>query len=793
MITTATATSKFVNVRLGDFALDNVEAPVEWSDNAIAIAAAKYFRAGERSVFDLVQRVSSTIGAKGYELGYFDTQDSCDRFVRDLSEIQLSQRAAFNSPVYFNVGVEATPQCWACLILSVDDNMESLKRWINVEIDTFRRGSGSGVNISRVRHDGAPLSNGKGVASGPVSFMRIADASAGVVKSGGRTRRAAKMVIMDADHQDIREFVESKVKAERMARLMQANGFDVALNGKDSLNVPFQNANHSVRVTDEFMRLDTPEKVELFGLICQAAWECGDPGLQFHDTINRAHTCKADGEITASNPCSEYMFLDDTVCNLASLNLMKYRVDHIPEHFNYPLMRDDIQVLVTAQDIIVDLSSYPTHDIEQKNKEYRTIGLGYTNLGALLMSLGLPYDSDTGRQKAATITELMEAHAWQASYQLANKLGPYPAWERNHVRHLNILQSKPLCMVAPMRNAQISVIAPTGTISFMMDCETTGIEPVLAIAASKDLVGGGSVDVGVNECVKMGLEALGINSINEKSEVFQTALGDNVVSPEGHVRMMAAVQPYISGAISKTVNLPASATPEDVGRIYKLAHELGVKAIAVFRDGSKAYQPVNQAGSEAEDRGEEYIPEIKADTTGGVYRERPPGTRQGTTHKFQISGEEFYLTANRFPDGRLCEIFIKGAKQGTAITGLLDALSISVSIGLQCGMKIEQYAKHFASMKFEPSGIVVSDSDIHFADSVVDYAFRYLMQGREMPVDPHYAGRTRPSAPAVVDFAPTVDGVVQEFDCLQGVGRCKFVKSGSCFACPKCGETTGCS
>ncbi len=817
---------RVVDVRIGDFSRDGVEAPAAWSDTAVGIAARMYMTAGETSVYALVDRVVTAIVDKGIALDYFHGA-AAQNFAVSLRQLLLEQRAAFNTPVWANVGVPGRDQqAWACLILGVDDSMKSIEAGWLVESRTFQGGSGSGVNASKIRAAGEPLSDGCGVGSGPISlWMRPTDAIAGVVRSGGRTRRAAKMVILDADHPELMEFIWCKARAEDQARQLQAAGFSISMTGSDAASIPFQNANNSVRVPDAFMQaLESNHRwaaryrrsgedawlrpaSDIWGQICLAAWECGDPGLQFHDTINAMNSCANDGEIVASNPCSEYMWLNDTVCNLASINLMAFLTED--GGFDADRLVRTAQLMVTAMDILVDLTSYPTEHIAETSLRYRTLGLGFTNLGALLMSLGVPYDSDQGRAIAAGIAALLQGAAAAQSQALAGLLGPYPAWLDNQapqqrvldaharaVRHAEhtetfvddlLLQAETLWSTVksdrPMRNAQLSVIAPTGTISFLMDCETTGIEPVLGLRATKDLVGGGQLDVGVQDCVRRGVRALQVAGGERSSaatmaqypRVFQTALGDNVVSPEGHLRMMAAVQPFVSGAISKTVNLPAHATVDDVSGVYTLAHRLGLKSIAIYRDGCKAYQPVTVSETRAEahqrvttarEPVEQCVP------TTAAFRHRPPGTREGVTHKFELGGEEYYVTVNHYADGMPCELFIKGSKHGSAIGGWVDAFSIAVSLGLQYGVPFETLAAHFRHMNFLPQGLVMADGGARMADSPLDYIFRWI-------ADRH----------AVVVHA--VGGWDGRSCSACGSTRTRW--AGSCLACQDCGETSGCS
>lgn len=804
-----------IDVKLGDFEKTGVEAPARWSDSAISISARIYMTAQERSIFDLVDRVVNAISSKGVELGYFRDEVEVLSFRDDLRTILLNQDASFNTPVWCNIGVPGrTQQAWACLILDVDDNMESIQEGWRIESETFQGGSGSGVNVSKIRASGEPISDGSGVGSGPISlWMRPTDSIAGVVKSGGRTRRAAKMVIMDADHPEVAEFVQLKARAERVARTLKENGYDLSMTGADNDFIPFQNANNSVRATDLFMRkalgqdeeswsltnrLDGQTRkvvsaVSLFQDIAQAAWECGDPGMQFHDTINAWNPVKNDGEITASNPCSEYMFLNNTVCNLASINLYNFRKDDLT--FDYKRLEHVAEVMTVAMDILVDLSSYPTELIGETSKRYRNIGLGFTNLGALLMSFGIPYDSDPGRSFAAKIMSCIQASAIRTSQELAFHLGAYPAYGENAEHQERVLaQHKDVARDAgsgsfwvgintkvPVRNAQFSVIAPTGTISLMMDCESTGIEPVLAIEATKNLVGGGSLKLGSQRCVSDAHAVPG----GVTPDVFQTALGDNVVSPEGHVRMMAAVQPFVSGAISKTVNLPNNATVEDVMEIYELAFKTGCKAIAIYRDGCKAFQPheVEKAPEVTQS-----VPEVASS------RRRPSATRHGVTHKFTLSEQEYYVTINFYDDGTPCELFVKNNKHGSMAGGWADAFSIAVSLGLQYGVPFEKFVEHFRRMNFAPQGFVQSDSPIKMADSPVDYIFRWADEYLEPVVATSVAVLEYDGLPP--KNATPGDRRVPEVREFTGTqcpicGGSNTGRTGTCETCFDCGESIG--
>lgn len=836
--------TRYYTVSIGDFYMKDVEAPASWSDNAIGIAARTYFTEGETSVYQLVERVVNTIADKGLLYKVFADSTDYANFKSELSAILLNQEAAFNTPVWLNAGVpNRDQQFWACAILNVEDDMSSIKAGWATEAKIFEGGSGSGVNVSKIRANGEKI-NGGGVSSGPISlWMRPTDSIANVVKSGGKTRRAAKMIIMDADHPEIEEFIQVKVTAERMARVLQQNGFDISMQGADSANIPFQQANNSVRVTDAFMKAvenDLPWDLtyrvsgqvaktvsarKLWLDISKAAWDCGDPGIQFHDTINRAHTCMNDGEQRASNPCSEYVFMDDTFCNLASINLLKF----LNSDYSYDSDRlgQVVNTLITAMDILCDASSYPSEYYRQNALQYRTLGLGFTNLGALLMTLGIPYDSARGRDVAAAIMSLIQAKATLASQDLADRLGSYPAYERNAEHQIRVTQDQKRASLEkatywstiwkaaekvwtevdpnrPLRNAQLTVQAPTGTISFLMDAETTGIEPVIAFSATKTLAGSGSVSLVVSDCITNAINLLRENGqtdeevVEANKMVFQTALGNNAVSPEGHVLMMAAIQPFVSGAQSKTVNCPSDWTPEDIADIYMLAWKSGVKCIAIFRDGSKAYQPVEVSNSntDTEKVAAEPISVAVQEVRGS--RKKPQGIRPGVTHKFMLGGQDFYITINFYPDGEPCEVFIRGNKHGSAIAGWMDITSIMISLGLQYGVPVEVILEKMAGTNFAPQGLVQAESDIHFADSPADYVGNFvrklLAANAEGPV-------VQASVPSfeVADALEKIlsDDKVSDPDLEKPCPVCgsySLVRTGAhCTACKRCGHTDGCS
>ncbi|MEU4675825.1 vitamin B12-dependent ribonucleotide reductase [Micromonospora sp. NPDC023737] len=781
-----------------NFEQRGVEYPESWSVNAANIVTTKYFRGAvgtperEWSLKQLIDRVVTTYRTAGEEYGYFASPADAEIFAHELTWMLLHQVFSFNSPVWFNVGTPSPQQVSACFILAVDDSMDSILDWYKEEGLIFKGGSGSGVNLSRIRSSKELLSSG-GTASGPVSFMRGADASAGTIKSGGATRRAAKMVILDVDHPDIEEFVVTKAREEDKIRALRDAGFDMDLGGADIVSVQYQNANNSVRVSDEFMtavekdgsfdlrgRLDgavieTINAKKLFRTISQAAWECADPGLQYDDTINDWHTCPETGRITASNPCSEYLHLDNSSCNLASLNLMKFlRADG---GFEVEKFVKSVEFVITAMDISICFADFPTEKIGETTRAYRQLGIGYANLGALLMASGLPYDSEQGRSVAAAITSLMTGTAYRRSAELAGIVGAYDGYARNAEPHKRVMRKhaaandeiKPAGAVATAiqreatkqwtlgnkigdkngwRNSQASVLAPTGTIGLMMDCDTTGVEPDLALVKFKKLVGGGSMQI-VNQTVPRALRSLGypeeqVEAIVEhiadhghvvdapglKPEhyaVFDCAMGERSIAPMGHVRMMAAVQPFISGAISKTVNMPEQATVEDVEKIYFEGWKLGLKALAIYRDNCKVGQPLsaakpNKATVEAPGEVEKVVEKV---VEYRPVRKRLPKKRPSETISFSVGGAEGYLTASSYPDDGLGEVFLKMSKQGSTLAGVMDAFSVAISIGLQYGVPLETYVSKFTNMRFEPAGMT-DDPDVRMAASVMDYIFRRL-------------------------------------------------------------------
>ena len=767
-----------------------VEFPKSWSQNATNIVAQKYFRGQlgsperESSVKQMIGRVAGTISNWGREGGYFASEDDADAFEMELTSILLNQKAAFNSPVWFNVGFEERPQCRACFILSVEDTMESILGWNTKEGNIFRGGSGSGINLSNIRGSMEPLKKG-GTASGPVSFMRGADAWAGTIKSGGKTRRAAKMVVLDVDHPDIEHFVWCKADEEKKAEALRDAGFDMSIDGEGFTSIQYQNANNSVRVTDDFMEavaageewhltarttgesVKTLDARELMNQISDAAWRCADPGIQYDTTINRWHTCPESGRINASNPCSEYMHVDDSACNLASLNLMKFR--NADGSFDVEPFEHAVDIVFLAQEIVVGFSSYPTEEITANANAFRQLGLGYANLGALLMSDGLPYDSDTGRNVAAAITALMTGRAYRQSALIAGgATGTYDAYEKNREPHNGVMrmhrdasheidstgikgelleaaqrawdEAVELGEEHGYRNAQATVLAPTGTISFLMDCDTTGIEPDFSLVKFKELVGGGQMTI-VNQSVPMALDAMGyseaeIDQINahiaekntivgapglkdEHLEVFDVAVGERAISHTGHIDMMAATQPFISGAISKTVNLPQSATIADIADAYTRGWQGGLKALAIYRDGSKTAQALRTDAQDEKDA----EPEVVA---APPERKRMPRERESITHKFSIAGHEGYITAGKYEDGSVGEIFLTDiGKEGSTMRGLMNAFATAISLGLQYGVPLEDFVRKFSYMRFEPEGIT-GNPEIPFAKSLPDYIMRWV-------------------------------------------------------------------
>ncbi len=858
----------------------DVEFPKFWSQTATNIVAQKYFRGRmasperERSVKQMVGRVADTVADWGRQGGYFASDEEAETFHAELKAILVNQYASFNSPVWFNVGFEETPQCSACFILSIDDSMESILDWIRREGIIFRGGSGSGLNLSRLRSSKEQLSKG-GYASGPVSFMRGADASAGTIKSGGKTRRAAKMVVLDVDHPDIEEFIWCKAREERKARVLEQAGYDMSLDSADWASIQYQNANNSVRVTDAFMeavregkewsltaRTDgtVVESVDARGLmrdIAAAAWECADPGVQYDTTINSWHTSPNTGRINASNPCSEYMHIDDSACNLASLNLMKFRRED--GEFDVEMFEHAVDVVFLAQEILVGYSSYPTPEIGRNAKRFRQLGLGYANLGALLMARGLPYDSDEGRAYAAAITALMTGRAYRKSAEVAKRMGPHVGYQENRAAMVGVIakhraavgnidhtESVPddlldggrrawdealeIGEVHGFRNAQATVLAPTGTISFMMDCDTTGVEPDFSLVKSKKLVGGGEITI-VNKTVPMALGELGyapreveeiVAFIDERGgvvgaphlrtehyPVFDCAIGDRAIHYMGHVKMMGAVQPFISGAISKTVNLPESTTIDEIAKLFVESWQLGVKAIAIYRDNCKVAQPLS---SSKEGPAPVVLPIGATGVVAHPQRRRLPDDRTEVGRKFKVGEYEGYIHVGLFEDGTPGDIFVDIAKEGTTLAGLMNSFMISVSLGLQYGVPLEVYVSKFSHMRFEPSGLT-NDSDIRVAKSIVDYIFRWMGKKFLTADQQEEAGiltaevkarlaaaytddPTAGAAAAAVESAPPGQtALFNQWEDAVECARCggRMVRTGSCYTCRDCGTNTGCS
>jgi ribonucleoside-diphosphate reductase alpha chain len=915
------------------FEQTDIEIPAFWSQTATQVVASKYFRGRintperESSARQMVDRIVNVLTqwgrepanidlATGYRSGpaYFASDEEASTFEHELRHILINQLACFNSPVWFNVGVKEKPQCSACFILSVRDDMESILEWCKTEGMIFKGGSGSGINLSNIRSSREHLTGG-GVASGPVSFMRGADAIAGSIKSGGTTRRAAKMVILNSDHPDVMEFIESKAKEERKAYDLGAAGWDMSLNGEAWASVQFQNANNSVRATDEFMRaaingdnwplrsvttgevLEQPSAADLMRAISQAAWECGDPGMQFDTTINDWHTCANTARINGSNPCSEYMHVDDSACNLSSINLLKFLKERTREsgnqgttvlEFDVEAYAQTVDIMITAQEIIVGHSGYPTPRIEANAHAMRQLGLGYANLGATLMTLGLPYDSPAGRAYAGALTAVMTGRAYAQSANVAARVGPFAAYPENREPMLRVIakhraaaydidraliddaglahaataawdEALELGEKHGYRNAQATVLAPTGTIAFMMDCDTTGVEPDIALVKYKKLVGGGMLRI-VNHTVPVALRRLGYSEAEVEAIVayidaegtiegaphikdehlpvfdcaFRAEKGQRSIDPMGHVLMMGAIQPFISGAISKTVNVPTEATVEDIFNTYVESWRQGVKAIAIYRDGSKAVQPLSTSN--------------KQQTTGSMddaeaglaparpVRRRLPDTRPSITHKFSVEGHEGYINVGLYEDGKPGEIFVTMAKEGSTISGMMDAFATSISLTLQYGVPLYDLVQKFSHMRFEPMGRT-ENREIPVAQSIVDYIFRWLASQFLSDEDKRYLGilteaeRARLAAqydgvqPALVEapvqpiasVMPPIAGGSPEADLLPVVpygngnseayrgprvqadapacASCGWImsRSGTCYRCENCGSTSGCS
>ncbi|MDX6739908.1 vitamin B12-dependent ribonucleotide reductase [Actinocorallia sp. A-T 12471] len=899
-----------------NFEQRGVEFPDFWSVNAANIVTTKYFRGAvgtpqrEWSLKQLIDRVVRVYTDTGREHGYFASEEDAEIFDHELKYTLAHQVFSFNSPVWFNVGTKSPQQVSACFILSVDDQMESILDWYKEEGVIFKGGSGSGVNLSRIRSSKELLSSG-GTASGPVSFMRGADASAGTIKSGGATRRAAKMVVLDVDHPDIAEFVQTKAREEDKIRALRDAGFDMDLGGKDIVSVQYQNANNSVRVSDEFMRavetdgdfglrarlngevIETIRAKDLFRLMAQAAWECADPGIQYDDTINDWHTSPESGRITASNPCSEYLHLDNSSCNLASVNLLKFlRPDNT---FDVEPFRDLVELIITAMDISITFADFPTEKITETTRAFRQLGIGYANLGALLMASGHAYDSEGGRAVAAAITSLMTGTAYRRSAELAAAVGPYDGYARNADAHKRVMRKhaaandeirtldaidKAIHAEATRawaeclklgekngyRNAQASLLAPTGTIGLMMDCDTTGIEPDLALKKFKKLVGGGSMEI-VNHTVPRALRKLGyldeqVEAIvgyiadnghivdapslkREHYEVFDCAMGERSISPMGHVRMMAATQPFLSGAISKTVNMSESATVEDIEKVYFEGWKMGLKALAIYRDNCKVGQPLSVAKKKEEPAAVAVAAPVFAPAPAAPavparpVRKRLPKKRPATVTRFSVAGAEGYMTASSYPDNGLGEVFLKLGKQGSTLAGVMDAFSMAISISLQYGVPLETWVEKFTNMRFEPAGMT-DDPDIRMATSFMDYIFRRLaldhlsydsraelgifsaeeralQASGEDPASLHTAEDVEalaqsapvdqaPAKPAVAVAAPPVVQIQPaRVDATESHGRrtadapmcmtcgTNMRPAGSCYVCEGCGSTSGCS
>jgi len=873
------------------FRQENVDVPKNWSQTATNIVASKYFHGKhgtserEGSVRQLIGRVVNTIVRWGEQGGYFSDTASRDAFKDELTHLLVEQKMSFNSPVWFNVGVQPKPQCSACFINSVDDSMESIMGLTRTEGMLFKWGSGTGTNFSALRGSKETLSGG-GIASGPVSFMKGFDAFAGVIKSGGKTRRAAKMVILNVDHPDIVEFIECKYKEEQKAHALIREGYDPAIDGEAYTSIFFQNANHSVRVSDEFMRAVQQDKdwwsknvidgqpaeklraKDLLYKMAESTWHCGDPGMQYDTTVNRWHTCKNTARINASNPCSEYMFLDDTACNLASLNLMKYV--NSSGTFDVEAFKHAVAVTITAQEILVDFASYPTPKIAENSHNFRPLGLGYANLGALLMSMALPYDSPEGRNVAGAVTALMCGEAYAQSARVAERMGPFPGYAVNREPMLDVIRMhresvrgikpenvQPQLMLAAQqswddalslgelhgyKNSQVTVLAPTGTIGFMMDCDTTGIEPDLALVKYKKLVGGGVIKI-VNNTVPQAMLRLGytpeqtseIVAFIDKSStvegaphfkpehlpVFDCSLapagGGRSIGWTGHVKMMAATQPFLSGAISKTINMPEESTIEDIMNAYMESWKLGLKAVAIYRDNSKKSQPLNAGGDkkdEKKDRAAEtvaaaVVEPMQRELFARAQREKMPSERSSVTHKFSVGGHEGYITVGLYEDGRPGEVFIKMSKEGSTLSGVMDGLALTISIGLQYGVPLKVFVDKLLNTRFEPSGIT-ANPNIRFVSSVLDYIARWL-GGRFISTD--YL-KLNGSAPEVIATAPIMAAsamapaaVAKPAEAVaskspsnahEGAPTCSecgmlMVPNGACYKCENCGSTSGCS
>ena len=900
--------ARIANWKTGSVAFEQlgVEFPESWSLNATNIVAQKYFRGTlgtperETSLRQVIDRVADTITNWGIQGGYFVDDDEAEAFRNELKFILVTQRAAFNSPVWFNIGVKGVPQqASACFILSVEDTMDGILNWYREEGIIFKGGSGSGINLSAIRSSAETLKGG-GTASGPVSFMRGADASAGTIKSGGKTRRAAKMVILNVDHPDVEEFIWCKSREEKKARALSAAGFDMDLDGADSFSVQYQNANNSVRVTDEFMQavkddrdwdlkavkdgrtIRTMKARDLWRQIATASWECADPGLQFDTTINKWHTAHAAGRINGSNPCSEYMHIDNSACNLASINLLKYLNDD--DTFDVEAYRHTIEVIFTAQEILVGNADYPTEKIAENSRLFRQLGIGYANIGALLMALGMPYDSEGGRAWAAVLTSMMTGHAYATSARIASRMGPFAGFTANERYMLNVLRmhrdadkeidntnvvQHDLVEAATaawasavrdgeeygVRNSQASVLAPTGTIGLMMDCDTTGIEPDLGLVKFKKLVGGGNMTI-VNQTVPRALKKLGyekpvadrivqyidtnktiVGSPDLRAEhlaAFACSMGDNVIHYEGHVRMMGAVQPFLSGAISKTVNMPETATVEDIEHIHMLSWELGLKAVAIYRDNCKVGQPLSTMKKDDDKKDADTVTAAAERVVERIVtqpvRQKLPRSRRGRTFEFRVADCKGFANVGEYEDGRPGEIFLTVSKQGSTLAGIMDSFAKSVSYGLQYGVPLHAFVEAFINTRFEPAGMT-DDPDIRMASSIIDYLFRRLAVEYMTPAERAELGiftraeRMQPTLPGVEEtvvetaqgadmFAdpktiPSVEQLTAGMAAgayghnegkaagtgaiCSACGSSNMRRAGACYVCGDCGSTSGCS
>lgn len=905
MLTWVYRDAKIVNPTSGKVAFEQkrVEFPDSWSLNAVNIVSQKYFcgtpgtDTREKSLRQLIDRVADTVTRHGYENGYFVNEAEADVFNEELKYTLATQRASFNSPVWFNIGaVERAQQASACFILQVEDTMQSILNWYREEGMIFKGGSGSGVNVSTVRSSYEPLSNSGGKASGPISFMRGADSVAGAIKSGGKTRRAAKMVILNVDHPDVEEFVWCKAREERKSHALQDLGFEMGLNGRDSISIQYQNANNSVRVTDDFMKAVEQDKDwdlvgvkdkkvyktvrarDLWRQIAQAAWECADPGVQYDTTINDWHTTPKFGRIDGSNPCSEYMHVNNSACNLASINLLKFLNDD--GSFDVAAYKHTVETMTLAQEVLVGYSEYPTEAIDKNTRALRQLGLGYANLGALLMAQGLPYDSDEGRAQAAALTAIMTGHGYATSAKIAKRVGPFAAFERDRDGMMRVLKKhrqavdqidpsnvpEELLQAATdswdeaielgqkygVRNAQASVLAPTGTISFMMDCDTTGIEPDFALTKFKNLVGGGSMVI-VNQTVPRALKTLGyakqqaediVNYIHEHSsavgaphlkpehlDVFACAVGENAINYLGHVTMMSAVQPFLSGAISKTVNMPESATVEEVEQLHMDAWKMGIKAIAIYRDNCKAWQPLssNKKEEKKESKAETTAPQVVV--KAGAYKRELPRSRRARTFEFHVADLKGFVTVGEYEDGTPGELFVRVAKQGSTLGGLMDAFAISVSHGLQYGVPLKSYVKTLGNMSFAPQGMT-DDPEIKTASSLIDYIFRRLamdylsfddrlelglasfddLEKEQAKNQPSLLPKVESAPLETASESPKVEAKTQTIAAAKelpepirrevpGTGTAPLCtvcgnitqRAGSCYVCTSCGATSGCS